>query len=366
MTTQIDKLINLNIKTIKEYQKKLSTLIGVSGYEEDVINFIYNEIKANALADKAWIDKLGNVLAIINGKDNSSDRILFDAHIDEIGFMVSHIEDKGFLKIVLLGSWDTRILLGQSVIIKSIDGKHYNGIIGSKPPHLSTKKERDKKIQVSDLYIDIGMFSAEEVLDNNIQIGSTGTLMSPFEEFPNNMIRGKAFDDRTGCNVLLHIMKSLKETSSIEDTIMFNFAVQEEIGGRGAITGAFNLKPTLAIAIENTTAGDVPGIPSSKCPTYIGKGPAITIADKSIITSSYINKRLSANAELEKIPYQYKKPIYGRTDAGKIHLTREGVPSSVVSVPCRYIHSPTSLLKLEDISNTIKLLDSFLRNPANV
>jgi len=148
--------------------------------------------------------------------------------------------------------------------------------------------------------------------------------------------------------------------------LLFNFAVQEEVGMRGATTGAFNLKPTVAIAIENTTAADVPGNKEAEVPAYIGKGPAITVADKSIISSPKVNERLVKNAELDKIPYQIKKPMYGGTDAGKIHISREGVPSSVVSVPCRYIHSPTSLLKLEDILNTIRLIDAFIRNSANI
>jgi len=148
--------------------------------------------------------------------------------------------------------------------------------------------------------------------------------------------------------------------------VLFNFAVQEEVGGRGAITGAFKLKPTMALAIENTTAGDVPGIRESEIPVYIGRGPAITVADNSMISSPKVNERLTKNAELKKIPYQFKKPAYGGTDAGKIHISREGVPSSVVSVPCRYIHSPTSLLKLEDLINAINLVDAFIRNAAGI
>jgi len=348
-------------------QQKLSSLIGVSGYEDDVRNFIIGEIEQKELADRAWIDPLGNVLAIKEGEVGDN-RILLDAHIDEIGFMISHIEERGFLRFVPIGGWDKRILLGQSTILKSGSEEFFHGIIGSKPPHLTSAEERKKVLEISDMYIDIGLNSKEEVLKNNINIGTVGTLFSPFVEFPNGMVRGKAFDDRTGCNVLLNVMKTLKENSDVsqEDTILFNFAVQEEIGRRGAMTGSYSLKPTMALAIENTTAADVPDVKESKCPAYIGKGPAITIADHSIISNPKINQRLIKNAEHEKIPYQIKKPIYGRTDAGQIHTTRGGVPSSVVSVPCRYIHSATSLLKLEDISNTIKLIDAFIQNPKNV
>lgn len=355
----------MNIESIKFLQENLSQLVGVSGYEDDVSRFILNLIKEEQLADKAWIDQLGNVLAVINGTSESPERILIDAHIDEIGFMVTHVHKTGFLRFAPIGGWDSRILLGQSVIIRSESGKLYNGIIGSKPPHLTTASERKKLVDIKKMYIDIGMFSKEEVEREGIKMGVTGTLSCPFLEFPNDMVRGKAFDDRTGCNVLIHIMRLIKE-KPVNDTILFNFAVQEEIGGRGAITGAFTLKPTIAIAIENTTAADVPGIKDHEIPAFIGQGPAITIADVSVICNPKVNKRLIKNAELAKITYQMKKPLYGGTDAGKIHISREGVPSTVVSVPCRYIHSPTSLLKLEDILHTIELIDVFIRNPANV
>ncbi|MFX1481097.1 MAG: M42 family peptidase, partial [Promethearchaeota archaeon] len=186
------KTDTLNIESIKNYQKNLSSLLGVSGQEEDVSNYILNEIEKEALADKAWIDALGNVLVIKEG-ENKENNILLDAHMDEIGFMVSHIDKKGFLRFVTIGGWDTRILLGQSVILKSKRGKTFHGIIGSKPPHLTTVEERKTQVKLSDMYIDIGMNSEEEVLDNEIQIGATGTLFSSFEEFPNGMVRGKAF-----------------------------------------------------------------------------------------------------------------------------------------------------------------------------
>ena len=354
----------LDIKSIKKLQQELSSLIGVSGHEEDVRNFILNEIESKDLADKAWIDPLGNVLAIKEGISRGQ-RILLDAHIDEIGFMVSHIEKKGFLRFVPIGGWDNRILLGQTLVLKSGDGQLYDGIIGSKPPHLTTQEERKKQVAIAEMYIDIGATSKEEVLSFNINIGTMGTLLCPFVEFPNGMVRGKAFDDRTGCNVLLHIMMLLKE-NPVNDTVLFNFAVQEEVGGYGALAGAYKLKPTIAIAIENTTAADVPGIRESQVPAYIGRGPAITVADRSLISNPKVNERLIKNADLKNIKYQFKKPKYGGTDAGKIQIARSGVPSTVVSVPCRYIHSPTSLLKLEDVLETINLVEVFLRNPANV
>jgi len=355
----------MDIESIKSLQEELSTLIGVSGHEDDVSNFILNLIEKENLATEAWIDPLGNVLVKKKGTAGK-ERILLDAHIDEIGFMVSHIEKSGFLRFVPIGGWDQRILLGQSVIVRSKVREKFHGIIGSKPPHLTTANERKKPVEIPEMYIDIGMNSIEEVKNNSIDIGTTGTLFSPFVDFPNNMVRGKAFDDRTGCNVLIQVLRLLKENRSFRDTVLFNFAVQEEVGGRGAITGAFRLKPTMAIAIENTTAADVPGIREARIPVFIGKGPAITVADRSMISSPKVNERLVKNAELGNIPYQFKKPIFGGTDAGKIHISREGVPSSVVSVPCRYIHSPTSLLKLDDILRTVHFIDAFIRNKADI
>jgi tetrahedral aminopeptidase len=354
----------ITLKQLKNLQQELSSLLGVSGYEDDVSDFIIHLINEKNLADKAWKDKLGNVLVVKKG-ENDQERILFDAHIDEIGFMISHLEKNGFIKFIPVGGWDTRILLGQAIIIKSDSGTVYHGLIGSKPPHLSTSGERKKIVDISNMYIDIGMTSIEELENAGIRIGSIGTLFAPFQELPNNFVRGKAFDDRTGCNVLLNLLMELKDLD-LKDTVVFNFAVQEEFGRIGTVPGAYTLEPTMAIAVENTTAADVPGIRESENPAYLRRGPAITIADKSIICSKYVNKRLTENGKKQGIKFQFKKPMYGLTDAGKIQESRQGVLSTVVSVPCRYIHSPTSLLNLEDILSTIKLLKAFIVNSAKI
>ena len=315
--------------------------------------------------DKIWVDPLGSLLAIKKGEEGK-DRIMIDAHADEIGFMISYIEPRGgFLRFVPKGGWDTRILLGQTVKVLANDDREYHGIIGSKPPHLTTESERKSPVKISDMYIDIGMFTKDEVESHGINIGSFGTLYDPFVEFPNNMVRGKAFDDRTGINVMIHIIREFAEKTP-SDTLLFSFSTGEEVGFRGAGPATFTLDPTMALVIENTTAADVPGIKDSECPSYIGKGPAISVADRSMFAHPLVNRRLIENAKHEKIPYHIKKPIFGGTNAGRIHQTRGGVPSSVVSIPCRYIHSPTSLLSLKDIYHTIKLVSVFIRNPAKV
>ncbi len=353
-------MVKFDLNSLKQTQRELSELIGVSGFEAPVVEYIKTQIEN--LVDKMWIDPLGSLLAVKAG-ENSSEKILLDAHIDEIGFMISYIEPKGFLRFVPIGGWDNRILLGQSVKILGKNSKVYDGITGSKPPHLTTQKERQTAVKVSDMYIDTGMTS-EQITQAGIHIGSVGTLYDPFVEFPNDMIRGKAFDDRTGVNVLIQIIKEFSKISH-EDTLLYSFTMGEEVGGRGAGAAAFALDPTMAVALENTTAADVPGIRDAECPAYIGQGPAISIADRSMIAHPKVNNRLIQNAEHEKIPYHMKKPIFGRTNAGIIHKSRAGIPSSVVSVPCRYIHSPTSLLSLHDIYHTVQLISAFIRNPTH-
>ena len=233
-------MVERNFEGIKNLQKQLSEIIGISGYEKPVVDFIQGQIEE--LVDKMWIDPLGSLLAIIEG-EKGEDRIMIDGHVDEIGFMVSYIDTKGYLRFVPIGGWDSRTLLGQSVKILANDNKEFHGIIGSKPPHLTTESERKNAVKISDMYIDTGMSTKDEVESRGIHIGSVGTLYDPFAEFPNNMVRGKAFDDRTAVNVLIHLIKEFSSKTP-SDTLLFSFSTQEEVGGRGAGAAAFTLKPT--------------------------------------------------------------------------------------------------------------------------
>lgn len=355
----------MNIKDFLDVQNTFSELLGLPGYEEEVSSFVLELI--TPFVDKAWKDPLGNILAVKEGTDkDSGQRILLDAHMDEVGFMISHIEPSGFLRFVTLGGFDNRIFLSSSVKIQNSKGKHLHGVIGAKPPHLLKEEERNSPILVSNLYIDIGMFSKQEVLDADINIGSVGALYDPFIEFPNGMIRGKALDDRVGCNIMIQIANLLHEHGPIKDTILYSFSVQEEVGLRGARTAAYALNPTIALAIETTTAGDTPGILENESPVSVNKGPSITLADNTTISSPGVNNRLVKNAQLENVLFQYKKPKFGGNNAGVIHLTKQGVPTSAVSVPCRYLHSSVSMLKMSDIQETIKLIEVFIRNPAKI
>ncbi|MHA2308937.1 MAG: M42 family metallopeptidase, partial [Candidatus Heimdallarchaeaceae archaeon] len=228
------------------------------------------------------------------------------------------------------------------------------------PPHITKPDEREKVPETSDMFVDIGCNSYEEVLEKGLDIGSVGTFYVESVQLNDNRILGKAFDDRTACNVILHVLERLKN-EEISNTILVNFAVQEEVGARGAAVGAYSLDPNIGLAIENTIASDVPGVSSQKTITKLGQGPAVTAADRSLIVPKKILARIKQAAAMDEIKWQYKKPTYGGTDAGKISLTKSGVPSGVVSVPCRYIHSTAGILHVDDILDTIKLVSNFCK-----
>ncbi len=354
----------MSMEEMIELQRQLSDLIGVSGSEQDVSAFIKEQI--TPLVDKAWIDGLGNLLAIKEGKNPNAHKIMLDAHMDEVGIIINHIEDDGYLRFGLVGGFDKRILLAQAVILKAMGGQRIHGVIGAKPPHLLSAEEAKKPIDEMELYIDAGFTNYQDAINHGINIGTVGVLFDPFVELPNNIVRGRAIDDRLGCNVIIQVLKRLQGVQ-LDETLLLSFSVQEEVGGRGAGPSAFTLDPTIAIALEATTGDDNPQIKKRLRPAEFSKGPSITIMDSSTIASHKVNERLIKNGDLNAIHYQFKKPrIGGGTNAGRIHLTRGGIPSGIVSVPCKYLHSPITYANMKDAFNAVNLLEAFIRNKANI
>lgn len=350
---------------IVENQRKLCTAIGVSGRENEVREFIYGAL--SKFLDKVWIDPLGNVLGEKTGTDPKALRIMFDAHMDEVGFMIRYIEQNGFLRFSPLGGIDKRLYPGSKVIIRAENGDHITGVIGMAPPHITSVEERSKSPDHYGLFIDIGAKSREHVREMQIDVGSTGVMDFGFEYLEKlGILRGRAFDDRTGCNVLLNLAHLLSQSPKLPSTILFNFSVGEEVGGRGTGPGTFNLNPDIGIALENTIAADVPGVPPSKNPTSLLHGPAITVADRGCVYDERILNHLKKIAGDHKIEWQYKLPTFGGTNAGVFHKIGKGIPATTVSVPCRYIHSPYGQLYLEDIEHTIQLLYLALQEPLNM
>jgi endoglucanase len=346
-------------KTIVNDLKELSQIVGVSSREGRVVKAIEKKIKA--LVDDIKVDISGNLIATIKGTDEKAPTLMLDAHTDEIGLMVRHIAPQGFIYFAKIGGFIDLLFPGQTVVFVPDNPKKkpVYGIIGIKPSHITRGEVSIPKAE--DLAIDIGASSDKEVAKLGIEIGTTGTLVGEFRELPGGRVIGKAFDDRTGCVVLIELIRRLAENKP-KGTVVFNFASAEEVGGRGATTAAYSIKPDMALAIENTTAGDTPGVDIKECPTKLGAGPAITVADKSLIVNEKMLNKLIELANTNKITWQYKKWFSGGTDAGRIALTRTGVPSAVVSVPCRYIHSPISLLEIKDIELTCDLVEAFIHS----
>jgi len=300
--------------------------------------------------DEVKEDKMGNVIGVKNGKKNAP-KVMLAAHMDEIGLLVKTISKEGFIQFTKIGGIDDRILLAQKVLVYTEKGP-LHGIIGSKPPHIQKEEERKRILTYDELFIDIGAESQEEAKKMGVKIGDPVGFDIKFARVGKNIVIGKAFDDRAGCAVMVEVMKLLEKT---ECTVYAVGTVQEEVGLRGATTAAFGIYPDVGIALDVTVAGDMPGVKEVEAPIKLRKGPSIEVADMGLITHPKVLRLLIDAAEENKIPYQLETGLPGSTDAARIALTREGVPSGVISIPTRYIHSPASLLSLEDAEKAAKL-----------
>lgn len=335
--------------------EELSNAPGVSGFEGNIREIIDKELKSHV--DEIEIDNLGNIIATKKGRNNGK-KIMLAAHMDEIGLMVKHIDKKGFINFTKIGGINDQMLMNQEVYIHSDDGSKVLGVIGAKPPHKMKPAEKKKVISHENMFIDIGASSREEA-EEMVGIGYPITIKHNFSRLNGSIVTGKAFDNRIGCYVLIETMKRVKTDSTIYGV----GTVQEEVGLKGARTSAFKIDPDMAIALDVTIAGDHPGIKEEEAPAKINEGPAIILTDASgrgLITHPEVKKRLIETAEEENIPYQLEVSEGGTTDATAIHLTREGIPTGVLSVPTRYIHTPVEVVSLEDVENTVKLLVALL------
>ncbi len=339
---------------VKELLRKLSNAHGVSGSEGSVFSIIRKELKGHV--DEIREDPLGNLIAVKRG---SKFKVMLAAHMDEIGLMVKYIDEKGFVRFVALGGWYGPTLYNQRVILHGTKGPCF-GVIGGKPPHMMDEEERKKGVKVDDMFIDVGVANRQEAEVLGIDVGTPVTVDREFAELAHDRVTGKAFDNRAGVAMLI---KTLKELDS-PLTIYGVFTVQEEVGLKGARTSAYTLEPDCAIATDVTIPGDHPGIDLKDAPVEMGKGPVITIVDSSgrgLIASRKVVKWLKDAADANSIPVQLEVGSGGTTDATAIHLTKGGIPSTTVSIPSRYIHSPVEILDIRDIEAGVKLLVEALK-----
>jgi endoglucanase len=334
--------------SLNENLEKLSNACGVTGRENEVRELMIQLMKP--YADEIVVDKLENVIAIKKGK-STAPKIMLAAHMDEVGLMVKTITKEGFLQFTKMGGIDDRILPAQKVTVFSRK-RAFPGIIGSKPPHIQKEDERKKVMAFDELFIDIGAESKEDALALGVAVGDPVGFDIKYVQLGRDVVMGKAFDNRAGCVAMIETLKMLEKT---DYTVCAVGTVQEEVGLRGAATAAFGVDPDLAIALDVTVAGDTPGIREFDTSTKIGKGPALSISDSGLITHPKVLQWLLDSAEEEKIPYQIEAGLMGSTDAARIYLTRQGIPSGNISIATRYIHSPVSVLCLKDIENAAKL-----------
>lgn len=327
---------------------ELSDLRGVSG-DEGIVRRLLVE-KLDQFQSKTAVDTMGNLL-VRKGSKSINPRIMLSAHMDEVGLMVMSIHDSGLLKFKPVGGIDRRVLVAKRV---RIGAEGLPGVIGSKPVHLQKEGEQKKPFDEEKLFIDAGFKNRSEA-EKNVQIGDYVTFDSSCVELGDGFYRGKAFDDRAGCQILLELL--LENNGLVFDAA---FTVQEEVGARGAAVAAYTLQPQVALAVETTAAADTPETEKESISTALGAGPAISFMDRTIMVSRDMREGLVEAAETAGVPYQFRRFTGAGTEAGIIALTRDGIKTGVVAVPCRYIHSPHSILQEKDIRATVNLIRAWL------
>lgn len=327
--------------------KELTDLNGVSGNEKEVRDFIIQKI--DNYCDSIKVDSIGNIIAYKKGKssiDTGKLKVMLSAHMDEVGFIVSGHTEKGFIKFKSVGGVDDRILPGKKVLVGN---KKLAGVIGSKPIHQQDKEERERITKIKNLYIDIGADTKEEA-ERLAPLGDFIAFDSQFVELGRDCIKAKALDDRVGCAVLIEALKN-----RFDFDMYVCFTVQEEVGLRGAQVAAYSVMPDVALVIEGTTCADVPNVEPQDYSTVLGKGAALTIMDRTCYCDKGMVRFLSNVAEKNNIKFQYKQTTTGGNDSGQIQRTGTGVKIASISVPCRYIHSPVSVMCRSDYESVERL-----------
>ena len=342
-------ITNTQIKLLE----KLCNAVAVSGDEGEVRQIILAEVRP--LADEVKVDALGNVLVSRNGtesmpgKGRKRVRVMLDAHMDEVGFMLVADEGEGIFRFEPVGGLDVRQLVGKPVLVGH---EQVPGVIGARPIHLTTPEERQRKIPLDQLRIDIGP-------GGKAKLGDRATFATRFRRVGPSIF-AKAIDNRIGCAILIELLKAAPPNVDL----CLSFSVQEEIGLRGAQVAAHYFNPELAIAVDSTPANDLPTYDGSENIFYntkLGLGPAIYTFDRGTLSDPRLTRLLVSAGDAEEIPYQFRQPGGGGTDAGAIHQALAGIPTVSVSVPGRYAHTSTLVARLDDWKNTVALLHAALR-----
>lgn len=343
---------NLDLELFKE----ICEAPGAPGFENKIRNIIHREIKT--LVDEIIIDNLGNLIGIVKG--TSDTRLMVAAHMDEIGFIVTHIDDDGFLRFHTLGGFDPKTLTAQRVIVHG--KKDIIGVMGSKPIHVMTEEERGKNPKITDYFIDLGM-SKEEVC-KYVSIGTPITREREFIEI-GECVNSKSIDNRVAVYILVQALRELKG-QKLPCNFYAAFTVQEEVGLRGASVATHHIEPDFGIALDTTVAFDLPGARSHEKITSLGKGTAIKIMDSSVISDHRMVKYMEERAEAAGIKYQKEILTAGGTDTGALQrLGKKGAIAGAISIPTRHLHQVIEMAHKEDIRNSIDLLKECILNINN-
>lgn len=326
-----------------DYLKELCLLNAPSGREEKVAEYIYDKIPIGC---EVSCDRMGNITVFKKGAEPARVKVMLDAHMDEVGFIVTYITEGGLLKFSTVGGIDPSVIIGRRV---DFGGGLY-GVVGAKPVHLMSGDEGKTLPETGAMYIDIGAKSREDA-EGLVSVGDMAVFDSDFVCLGEYKVKAKAIDDRFGCAVLLKLLNS-----DLKYDMYFNFSVQEEVGLRGAAVSAFSIEPDSAVVVEATTAADYHGVPDEKQVCKLGAGAAISFMDgATVYDKEYYDATMKA-AKDNGVPVQPKMAVAGGNNAGAIHKSRGGVRTLAVSVPCRYIHSASCVADLRDMDSAAKLI----------
>ncbi|ALX48317.1 M42 family metallopeptidase [Lentibacillus amyloliquefaciens] len=332
--------------------KDLTDARGIPGNEKEPREVMENYI--TPYADDVYTDNLGSLIAEKTGEENGP-KIMVAGHLDEVGFMVTRIDDKGFVYFQTVGGWWSQVMLAQRVTVMTARGD-VTGLIGSKPPHVLGAEERKKPVEIKNMFIDIGASSREEAEEFGVRPGDSIVPYFEFTQMKNEkLLMAKAWDNRIGCAIAIEVLKQLKGEK--HPNIVYGVGTtQEEVGLRGARTSAHAIGPDIGFGVDVGIAGDMPGVSDKDADSKLGKGPQIIIYDASMVPNKGVRDLVVDTADEQKIPYQFASMAGGGTDSGSIHLTADGVPSLSITIATRYIHTHAAILHRDDFENAVKLI----------
>jgi len=335
---------------MNELLKQLTEAVGVSSAEKEV-RLLIRDLIADSV-DEWRVDTMGNLIALKRGTGRFDMRVLVDAHMDEVGLMVTEVDSRGMLKFDGVGGFDDRSLLGKVV---QVGPKKLTGVIGARPIHLLKATQRNSIVKRESMRIDIGAKN-KGAAQGKVKIGDVAAFVTEYEELGPTAI-GKAFDNRAGCAALIELLRA----DPYPFDLVAAFTVQEEVGLRGAQVAAYSVKPEAALVLECTPAYDLPNKNDVSPNVALGRGPSIYVMDRGTIQDPRLVSHITRTAANGGIPFQIRQPGGGGTNTAVIQRLHGGIPAATIAVPGRYAHTPAMMINLEDYANVVKLADATLR-----